>query len=76
MNELIKDYIDFINELDPYWECYEDLKDVIEIEASDMLYNLLAIKEESEPWRNDDPELYETLLGLIQRFKAKGVEII
>jgi hypothetical protein len=40
-----------------------------------MLYNLLAIKEDADAWKDDFPELYETLEATIQQFKAAGIEI-
>lgn len=79
MDELIKAYIDFINELDPYWESYEDPENVIEIELPEMLYNLEEIYENlSETLSGEfDEDLYyqvEHLKALIARFKAAGVE--
>lgn len=81
MDELTKAYIDFINEYNPYWECYEDPENVIEIELPEMLYNLEQINEEltASLAANFDEDLYylqERLKAIIKQFKAKGVEII
>ena len=73
MNKLAKLYIDFINWLDPYWECHEEPENVLEIELPEMLYNLLAIKED---WSEIEPELAEVLDATISQFKAAGIEII
>ena len=81
MDELVKAYIDFINEYNPYWECYEEPEDVLEIELPEMLYNLEQINEDlTESLSADyDEDLYylqEHLKAVIAQFKAKGVEII
>lgn len=81
MDELTKAYIDFINEYNPYWECYEEPENVIEIELPEMLYNLEQIDEEltESQAANFDEDLYylqENLKAIIQQFKAKGVEIV
>lgn len=81
MDELTKAYIDFINEYNPYWEAYEDLENVIEIELPEMLYNLEQIDEEltESQTSNFDEDLYylqKHLKAIIQQFKAKGVEIV
>lgn len=60
-------YIDFVNELDPF----RDEGDPTEL--SDMLYNLLCIKED---WTEMEPELKEVLDATIEQFKAAGIEII
>ena len=81
MDELVKAYIDFINEYHPYWECYEEPEDVLEIELPEMLYNLEQINEDltESQAANFDEDLYylqEHLKAVIAQFKAKGVEII
>lgn len=81
MDELIKAYLDFINELDPYWECYEDPENVIEIELPEMLYNLEQINKElteslSAEFDKDLFTLQERLKAVIKQFKAKGVVLI
>ncbi len=68
MDELKKRYFDFIDELDPYRDPDED-----PMTFEDMLYNLLAIKED---WTDLEPELLEVLNATIQQFKAAGIEII
>ena len=66
-NFLRQRYIDFVNELDPF-------RDEGDPEAlEDMLYNLLAIKED---WTEMEPELKEVLDATIEQFKAAGIEII
>jgi hypothetical protein len=72
MEELKKRYFDFVDELDPY----RDTEDDQDLTLEGMLYNLLAIKEDSEAWADDDPELYEVLEATIEQFKAAGIEII
>lgn len=61
-------YIDFIDELDPFRDTGEDPEDL-----SEMLYNLLAIKED---WTEMDPDLLETLNTTIGQFKAAGIKAI
>ena len=69
MNEFLKKrYFDFIDELNPFRDDEEDPETL-----EDMLYNLLAIKED---WEDLDPELSEVLDATIEQFKAAGVEII
>lgn len=68
MDELKKRYFDFVDELDPYRDTDEDPETL-----EDMLYNLLAIKED---WTELEPELLEVLNATIQQFKAAGIEII
>ena len=77
MDELVKAYIDVINEYDPYIAREE----LLEAELSEMLYNLEQINEElTESQAADfDEDLYylqEHLKAVIAQFKAKGVEII
>ena len=67
MEELKNRYIAFIDELDPYRDPDEDPETF-----EDMLYNLLAIKED---WTELEPELLEVLNATIQQFKAAGIEI-
>ena len=81
MDELTKAYIDFINEYNPYWECYEDPENVIEIELPEMLYNLEQINKElteslSAEFDKDLFTLQERLKAVIKQFKAKGVVLI
>ena len=64
-------YFEFIDELDPFRDKEEDPDNL-----EDMLYNLLCIKEDADAWSEDEPELYETLLAIIEQFKAAGVKII
>ena len=69
MNEFLKQrYFDFVDELDPFRDKEED-PDTLE----EMLYNLLAIKED---WTEMEPDLVEVLDATIEQFKAAGVEII
>ena len=71
MNDFLKQrYIEFIEDYDPYSQ--EETPETLEA----MLYNLLAIKEDSEAWADDDQELYEVLEATIEQFKAAGIEII
>lgn len=72
MEELKNRYFDFVDELDPYRNTEDDQ----DLTLEGMLYNLLAIKEDSEAWADDDPELYEVLDATIEQFKAAGIEII
>lgn len=72
MEELKNRYFDFVDELDPY----RDTEDDQDLTLEGMLYNLLAIKENSEAWADDDLELYEVLEATIEQFKAAGIEII
>lgn len=77
MDELVKAYIDVINEYDPYIAREE----LLEAELSEMLYNLEQINEEltESQAANFDEDLYylqEHLKAVIAQFKAKGVEII
>ena len=69
MEKLTAAYNRFINQYDPYSQ--EAQPDTFE----GMLYNLLAIKEDADAWKDDFPELYETLEATIQQFKAAGIEI-
>ena len=71
MNELIKMYIDFINWLDPYWECYEEPENVLEIELPEMLYNLEEIKKDWQP----EGECLERINEVIAAFKNAGIEV-
>lgn len=72
MNDFLKQrYLEFVDELDPFRDTEEDPGSL-----EDMLYNLLAIKEDSEVWAEDEPELYELLETTIDQFKAAGIEII
>ncbi len=68
MDELKNRYFDFVNELDPYRDTDEDPETL-----ENMLYNLLAIKED---WTELEPELAEVLDATIAQFKAAGIEII
>lgn len=68
MDELKSRYFDFVNELDPYRDTDEDPETL-----ENMLYNLLAIKED---WTELEPELAEVLDATIAQFKAAGIEII
>ena len=61
-------YFDFVDELDPFRDTEEDPEDL-----SEMLYNLLAIKED---WTEMEPDLLEVLDATIGQFKAAGIEII
>ena len=46
MNDFLKQrYFDFVDELDPFRDTEEDPEDL-----SEMLYNLLAIKEAGPKW--------------------------
>lgn len=81
MDDLIKAYIDIVNEYNPYWECYEDPENVIEIELPEMLYNLEQINKElteslSAEFDKDLFTLQEHLKAVIKQFKAKGVVLI
>lgn len=69
--ELKEKFFNFVDELDPF----RDTEDDQDLTLESMLYNLLAIKEDSEAWKDDFPELYETLEATIQQFKAAGIEI-
>jgi hypothetical protein len=71
MEELKKRYFDFVDELDPY----RDTEDDQDLTLEGMLYNLLAIKEDADAWKDDFSELYETLEATIQQFKSAGIEI-
>ena len=72
MNQLKKMYIDFINALDPYWDAYEESKNVTGIEPPEMLYNLIEIKKDWD--LSDDIELSKRLDALIYLFKQNNVE--
>lgn len=80
MDELLKAYIDFINYYDPFWEAYEDPEEVYELEASEMLYNLLEMEKDflTNAYMVDDTaaDLLAKVRDVIGLFKAKGVEII
>lgn len=71
MDELRNRYFDFVDELDPY----RDTEDDQDLTLEGMLYGLLAMEEDADAWKDDDPELYETLETTIQQFKAAGIEI-
>lgn len=72
MNDFLRQrYLDFVDDLDPYRDTSEDPSTLEE-----MLYNLLAIKENSEAWSEDELGLYEVLEATIEQFKAAGIEII
>lgn len=76
MDELLKAYIDFINYYDPFWEAYEDPEEVYELEASEMLYNLLEIRKDIEELNepcNDWSCTLSKLNYVIGLFEAKGV---
>ena len=66
MEELKNRYLDFVDELDPYRDKEEDPQTL-----SEMLYNLICIKED---WTEMDPELMELLDDTIQRFEAAGIK--
>ena len=69
MNDFLKQrYFDFVDELDPFRDTDED-----PTELNEMLYNLLAIKED---WTEMEPDLLEVLDATIGQFKAAGIEII
>lgn len=72
MEELKKRYFDFVDELDPYRDTEDD--DYMSLDG--MLYDLLETKAEADDWKDDYPELYETLESVIKEFKAAGIEII
>ena len=72
MEELKKRYFDFVDELDPY----RDTEDDQDLTLEGMLYGLLAMEEDADAWKDDDPELYEVLEATIEQFKAAGIEII
>lgn len=78
MDELVRAYIDFINDYNPYWECYEDPKEVIEIEIPEMLYNLEEIRKDFDPEETDKDllELRNKLDNVIRQFKAAGIKTI
>lgn len=71
MDELTKMYIDFINWLDPYWECHEEPENVLEIELPEMLYNLEEIKKD---WQLEGEDL-EKINEVIAAFKNAGIEV-
>ena len=71
MDELKSRYFDFVDELDPY----RDTEDDKDLTLEGMLYGLLAMEEDADAWKDDFPELYETLEATIQQFKAAGIEI-
>jgi hypothetical protein len=70
--ELKEKFFDFMDELDPYRDTEND--DYMSLDS--MLYDLLEIRTEANDWKDDDPELYETLESVIKEFKAAGIEII
>ena len=72
MDELRNRYFDFVDELDPY----RDTEDDQDLTLEGMLYGLLAMEEDADAWKDDDPELYEVLEATIEQFKAAGIEII
>jgi hypothetical protein len=72
MDELRNRYFDFVDELDPY----RDTEDDKDLTLEGMLYGLLAMKEDADAWKDDDPELYEVLEATIEQFKAAGIEAI
>lgn len=65
MNDLVKGYIDFINNIDPYWEAYQEPEEVLEIELPEMLYNLEEILKNNELDKKDK----ENCKQLIGQFK-------
>lgn len=77
MDELVKAYIDFINYYDPFWEAYEDPEEVYELEASEMLYNLLEMEKDflTNAYMADDTaaDLLTKVRDVIGLFKTKGV---
>ena len=70
--ELKEKFFDFMDELDPYRDTEND--DYMSLDG--MLYDLLEIRAEANDWKDDDPELYETLEAMIKEFKSAGIEII
>ena len=69
MEDFLKQrYFDFVDELDPFRDTDED-----PTELNEMLYNLLAIKED---WTEMEPDLLEVLDATIGQFKAAGIEPI
>lgn len=76
MDELLKAYIDFINYYDPFWEACEDPEEVYELEASEMLYNLLEMEKDflTNAYMADDTaaDLLAKVRDVIGLFKAKG----
>ena len=81
MSDIKKLYIEFINECNPYWECYEEPEEVTELEPSGMLYNLLCIDEEltdslSRNFDEDIQLLHDHLKATIEKFRAEGIEIL
>ena len=80
MIEALKErYIDFINEIDPFWEAYEAPEDVTEISPEEMLYNLEEIRENNFPNPYQDEETILLVLhldALINQFKAAGIRRI
>ena len=69
MNDFLKQrYFDFVDELDPFRDTDED-----PTELNEMLYNLLAIKED---WTEMEPDFLEVLDATIGQFKAAGIEPI
>ncbi|WP_173431990.1 hypothetical protein [Sharpea azabuensis] len=72
MDELRNRYFDFVDELDPY----RDTEDDQDLTLEGMLYGLLAMEEDADAWKDDDPELYEVLEATIEQFKAAGIEAI
>ena len=80
MDELLKAYIDAINDFDPYWESYEDPREALEIELPEMLYNLEEISENLSYslYSNYDEDLdrcNKHIKKVIKLFKSKGVTI-
>lgn len=77
MDELVRAYIDFINYYDPFWEAYEDPEEVYELEASEMLYNLLEMEKDflTNAYMADDTaaDLLTKVRDVIGLFKTKGV---
>ena len=72
MDELKRNYIEFLNTLDPFRCAYEDAESITEIEPADMLYNLIEIKKDWD--LSDDIELSNRLDSLIDEFKKQNVK--
>lgn len=68
--DLRKKYFDFINEICPYWELYEEIPKNIAL--SSILYNLIEMRKD---WGwEDEPETLKKCTDLINELVKTGVK--
>ena len=76
-DKLKEEYINFINWWDPYLESYEDCDNVINVDLSEMLYNLEEIKAELVQDNEPDSDCATAIVKvnkIIKAFKEAGIK--